>query len=168
MVKQAIVVLGLTSAFMLVMCHASDARTHRHHRHHVRHHHHPVDANGNLATVITSIGLTARVASSAREQFQKFIDAVELDGNKITDIGCFATHGHMRHSKHYRGLACDVMQQSRNVTAAFMYHVTEIAHQFGLEDGCEWHRKDCGHIEIPGPTVTVSARHHRHHRMATR
>ena len=54
-----------------------------------------------------------------------------------------------------------------------MYHVSDIAHKFGLTDGCEWGRNrgerytgpDCGHIEIrnDGPVRTASARRHRHH-----
>jgi hypothetical protein len=155
------------------------------------HHRHIADANGNsaFATLHTAAGLTAKVAASAANQFQGFIDAVEADiipdmgvgnfvetitikGNRISDLGCLARGGHMPHSKHYRGLACDFGQLKRNVsTDKFMYHVTEIAHEHGLTDGCEWGRRrgerftgpDCGHIEVPGPTRTMSASRHRHH-----
>lgn len=162
---------------------------------------HTIDANGNaaLAEIHTAAGLTAKVASYVREKFQAFIDAVEADtvpdtgagyfvdattikGNRITDIGCFDTHGHMPHSKHYRGLACDIGQIRRNVTTdKFMYHVASIAHRLGLTDGCEWARKrgerytgpDCGHIEVPATQIAAAkphrqyaSRHHRRHRYA--
>lgn len=140
-----------------------------------------VDANGNLVEVKTAAGLTARVAASVREKFQGFIDAIEIDhiepetgvftkGNRIKAIGCYARGGHMPGSKHYRGLACDIDQESRNVTSGFMYRVAAIAAKFGLTDGCTWARvrgerytgPDCGHVEVPGPTRTYSAK--RRHR----
>lgn len=128
--------------------------------HHYRHHHHwsrhyaykeRVDANGNpaLAIVHTANGLTSKVIASARDKFQGFINAIEAAGYKIKDFGCYSS-GHMPGSKHHWGGACDFDQRRRNVTAQFMYHVTAIAHQFGLVDGCEWHYRDCGHIEVPG------------------
>jgi hypothetical protein len=163
-------------------------RTHRHERARA-------DANGNAAyaTVHTASGLTAKVAASAQSRFQRFIDIVEADsfqdmgvgyfvdaktipGNRISDLGCLAHGGHMPLSKHYRGLACDFGQIKRNITTdKFMYHVSDIAHEVGLTDGCEWGRRrgerytgaDCGHLEVPGPTRvtrTASARRHHHRR----
>src|SRR5512139_879715 len=102
------------------------------------------------AKVHTSTGLTATVIASAKDKFQGFIDAVEAAGYKIGDMGC-KSWGHMRNSKHHWGGACDFDQKRRSVTAKFMYNVTSIAHRFGLTDGCTWHPKDCGHIEVPGP-----------------
>jgi len=50
------------------------------------------------------------------------------------------------------------MQKARNITAAFMYHVTDIARRHGLTDGAGWTGgrgryagPDAGHIEVPGP-----------------
>ena len=91
----------------------------RHHRRHrtARSHHRTIDASGNRAFEIvrTAEGLTAKVAASAKEKFQGFIDAVEADiipdmgvgyfvdakvikGNRISDIGCLS-RGHMPGSK---------------------------------------------------------------------
>jgi hypothetical protein len=149
-----------------------------------------VDANGNrsgYAKVHIANGDTATVIASAADRFQAFIDEVEADqipdvgagyfvetvkikGNRIGEIGCLSS-GHMRHSKHHWGGACDFSQLSRDrTTDKFMYHVTAIAHKHGLTDGCEWDNRDCGHIEVPGPnrlTRTASARHH-HRRYAGR
>lgn len=134
-----------------------------------RHHREVADANGNAtyAKVHTSTGLTATVIASAKDKFQGFINKVEEAGHKITDIGC-KSRGHQSDSKHHWGGACDIMQRSRNVTAAFMYHVTTIARQFGLVDGCTFKDRrgpDCGHIEVPGPNV---ARRNESYRMAAR
>ena len=153
-VKQLAVATALTILASCAIGAKAEARTrHHHHRHH---HHHNVDANGNVAslfaTVHTATGLTARVIASARDKFQGFIEALESDGHKISDIGCLS-RGHMRNSKHHWGGACDIDQTDRNRTSGFMYHVTAIAHRFGLVDGCEWSDRDCGHIEVPGPNT---------------
>lgn len=135
-------------------------RVHRHHNHIMYGEEHQrkakpkkdVDANGNKLYAVVHIanGQTSLVIASAKEKFQGFIDEVEAAGYKIADFGCKSS-GHMRNSKHHWGGACDFDQDKRNVTAKFMYHVTQIAHKFGLTDGCTWNGPDCGHIEVPGP-----------------
>lgn len=138
-----------------------------------KHRHDDMDANGNAlyATITTAKGLTATVIATAKEKFQGFINDVEKDfvnpeppfnvikGNRITGIACKSS-GHMPGSKHHWGGACDIGNQLRRnvVLDKFMYHVTEIAHKWGLTDGCTWGRQrrerftgpDCGHIEVPG------------------
>ena len=51
---------------------------------------------------------------------------------------------------HYRGLACDIDQSKRNVTAKFLY--TKEAHaiikEHGLDDGCDF--GDCGLLLVFG------------------
>jgi len=170
-----------------------EARYHKHRRHHRA----AVDANGNLAPVVTANGLVSKVAKPFQEKFQQFIKLVEADtvyperpdlnerGNRIHDIGCYARGGHMPRSKHYRGLACDIDQTKRNVTSSFMYHITPLAKLVGLTDGATWPRKvgerytgpDAGHIEVGNtliaenrPTRTYAARKHhgRKIRMARR
>jgi hypothetical protein len=158
-------IMAAIAAFLLAIALATPAEAkHRHKRHHRQ-----IDPNGNYLTVRTALGLTSKVIASAADKFQGFIDALEIDhiepetgeltkGNRITDIGCLSS-GHMRNSKHHWGGACDFMQERRNVTASFMYHVTHIAQRFGLTDGCIWSGRgryggpDCGHIEVPGPNV---------------
>jgi hypothetical protein len=178
------------------------ARVRHHHSHHAHHHRRgpSIDASGNLAlaTVVTADGLTAKVAAPVQEKFQQLIKLVEADtvyperpdlderGNRIKDIGCYTRGGHMPGSKHYRGLACDFDQTKRNVTSAFMYHVTPLAKLVGLTDGATWPRltherytgPDAGHIEVPSDGETISAtrhsrrhyahRHHRHYRRYAR
>lgn len=136
------------------------AQAHTHHRHHYRHHPTHLDPNGNSAYALihTATGKTARVIASARDKFQGFINALEAEGAKIRDVGCLSS-GHMPGSKHHWGGACDFDQRARNRTAGYMYHVTALAHRFGLTDGCEWHYRDCGHIEVPG---TNSPRHNQY------
>lgn len=147
-------------------------------------HPHSVDANGNragFAKVHIANGGSATVAAKFQEQFQAFIDEVESppdlgvgmfvdaqQGNRIGEIGCLS-RGHMRHSKHHWGGACDFSQLRRSVTTdKFMYHVANIAHRHGLTDGCEWSNKDCGHIEVPTGNYSgrhyASRHHHRHYR----
>lgn len=150
----------VTFALAAAMFASTGAIAQAHHRHY---HHATLDANGNYAIVRTASGLTARVIASAKNKFQGFINAVEAEGYRIRDIGCLSS-GHMHNSKHHWGGACDINQRSRNITSSFMYHVTAIAHRFGLTDGCEWHYRDCGHIEVP----TQVARHHYTHEYAAR
>lgn len=158
-----LVTLTLAASILLTFGAIARAHTRHHTKHHYKHHYsktysakrhaykEKIDANGNpaLAIVRTTNGLTSKVVASARDKFQGFIDAIEAAGYRIRDFGCYSS-GHMPGSKHHWGGACDFDQKRRNVTAKFMYHVTTIAHQFGLVDGCEWHYRDCGHIEVPG------------------
>lgn len=104
-----------------------------------------------------------RVAAAYAERFVGFINDLVKEGHHPRDIGC-ASGGHMANSKHHWGGACDIDQKSRNVTAAFMYHVTALAHAHGLTDGCEWGDRDCGHVEVPGATRVAYAHHHHQHR----
>jgi len=63
-------------------------------------------------------------------------------------VNCFARGGHVRHSLHYTGEACDFAQLGRNVVAPgarIMYHAHAILARWGLRDGCSFH--DCGHAD---------------------
>lgn len=102
---------------------------------------------GGIITVQTAAGIPIKVASSAAGKFQGFIADIVAAGYHPKEIGCYSW-GHMRHSLHHVGLACDFDQTARNRTVAFMYHVTAIAHRWGLFDGCEWRDRDCGHIQV--------------------
>ncbi len=62
-------------------------------------------------------------------------------------ITCQAS-GHMPHSLHHTGEACDFAQLSRNVVspgAGIMYHASSLIAAHGLRDGCSFH--DCGHVD---------------------
>jgi hypothetical protein len=101
------------------------------------------------ATIHTRQGM-ARVVAWARKQFQGFIDEVQSLGYRIGPPGCLSS-GHMRHSKHHWGGACDLfVQVARNRTRLRLppNHM-EIARRHGLIDGCMWRNPDCGHFEVP-------------------
>lgn len=156
---------ALAISIGLLLCGPTVASAKYHHpqRHHRNHRHHSAVARPGasaIKTVDTEAG-PIRVAAAYAERFVGFINALVADGYKPKEIGCFAARGHMPHSKHHWGGACDIDQRSRNKTAARMYHVTELAHQFKLTDGCEWRNPDCGHVEVPGGTRV--AHHRRRH-----
>ena len=135
-----LMILGLIST--------ADARHHHHHhRHYDTNYYHP---HGLVKVAVAGHRVT--VAASAASRFKGFIAALEKRGH-IRDIQCYSPTGHMWNSKHHWGGACDFDQRSRNVTARLMYHVTALAHQFGLRDGCEWRHPDCGHIEVPSVRI---------------
>jgi hypothetical protein len=63
-------------------------------------------------------------------------------------VHCYASGGHVRHSLHYTGEACDFAQLGRNRVASgarIMYHAHAILARWGLRDGCTFH--DCGHAD---------------------
>ncbi|HEX8809616.1 MAG TPA: hypothetical protein VF760_11545 [Xanthobacteraceae bacterium] len=93
-------------------------------------------------------------------RFREFINALPYTPRSVH---CFAAHGHVRHSLHHIGAACDIDQGRRNSTAAPMYHIAALAHQFGLRDGCSF--RDCGHVDIGlhRYPVTRIAHHKGHH-----
>lgn len=90
------------------------------------------------------------VAAAYAERFVGFFNALFAREGKLPEIGCYAPHGHMRNSLHHWGGACDVGQTARNVAWRAMYHVGDLARQFGLTDGCSWRNPDCGHVDVSG------------------
>jgi hypothetical protein len=63
-----------------------------------------------------STGHQTRVVAWARERFEGFIDEVQRHGYRVGAPGCLSS-GHMRHSKHRWGGACDLfVQVARNRT----------------------------------------------------
>lgn len=122
--------------------------------------HTPTHAQG-LTTIDGCANLRLRVASEAAHKFQAFFCALKREGHHIIKAGtaCQA-YGHMKGSKHDWGGACDIMQRARSKTVRFMYHVTKLAKSLDLVDGCTWHHRDCGHIEVPGSNRIARARHY--------
>jgi hypothetical protein len=109
------------------------------------------------------------VAAAYASRFVGFFNALFAREGKLPEIGCYAPRGHMRGSLHHWGGACDVGQTSRNVAWRAMYHVGDLARQFGLTDGCIWRNPDCGHVDVSGVGGGghyvhryASARRHRH------
>ena len=106
-----------------------------------------LDANGNRAggieTVQSALG-PITVNSSFAPRIEGFIRDLRALGYH-SSVHCYASHGHVRHSLHYSGQACDFGQSARNVAPRIMYHVAHLARKWGLRDGCSFH--DCGHID---------------------
>jgi hypothetical protein len=129
---------------------------HGHYRHYARtprHYGHFAKAPSHgLVTVETAAGIPITVSPRVAPKMQAFIQALVARGYHPRHITCFASHGHVRGSLHYRGEACDFDQGGWGRTASTMYHVASLVAQFGLRDGCTF--RDCGHIDS-GPPVTA-------------
>jgi hypothetical protein len=100
-------------------------------------------------------GQTIAVASAYADRFVGFFTALYRREGHLPEIVCLAS-GHMAHSLHHWGGACDVGQTARNVAWRAMYHVGALAAQFGLTDGCIWNHPDCGHVDVSG----IAPRHY--------
>jgi hypothetical protein len=91
------------------------------------------------------------VAAALVAPFQALIRSLEALGYAVGHPGCLST-GHMAHSLHHWGGACDLFDQTaRNVTRLHQPPPTvqvALARQHGLRSGCEFRRPDCGHFEI--------------------
>jgi hypothetical protein len=100
-----------------------------------------------MVTVHTAAGMSITVASSVAPKFEGFISDLVASGYQPKQVHCLASSGHVSHSNHYWGGACDFDQTGRGRTAARMYHVADLAKKWGLRDGCTF--SDCGHIDVP-------------------
>ena len=91
------------------------------------------------------------VAASVAARFAGLIADFVAHGYRPSEIGCYSPTGHVPHSLHHTGEACDFNQTGWNATDRFMYtaeaHRLILAH--GLRDGCDFRhpRKDCGHVD---------------------
>jgi hypothetical protein len=94
----------------------------------------------------TKAGHAYKVNAHSASRFKGFIHDLEANGRPIRVIGCYAKWGHIRHSYHHMGNACDIEQYGfGRTTYHAMYHIRGLAHKWGLRDGCEF--GDCGHID---------------------
>lgn len=118
-------------------------------------------AQAQLVTVSTKAG-PITVASSLANRFVGFINALPYTPRHVS---CFAKSGHVRHSRHYAGAACDVDQTGWGRTAGPMHHIGALAASFGLRDGCSF--GDCGHVDdgqiTGGRRAHYASRHHARH-----
>jgi len=76
-------------------------------------------------------------------------------------VHCYARGGHVRHSLHYTGEACDFAQLGRNRVASgarIMYHAHAILAHWGLRDGCTFH--DCGHADTGRTFAALTRRYY--------
>ena len=97
-----------------------------------------------MVTVSTAAG-PITVASHLAARFQALIADFVAAGYKPRHIGCLAHGGHVPHSRHYAGAACDFDQRGWGLTAPFMYHARAIIARHGFRDGCSFN--DCGHVD---------------------
>lgn len=107
--------------------------------------------HAGAATVCSSAGCS-RVVPWAKERFQGLIRELQDMGYAVGHPGCLGS-GHMRHSKHHWGGACDLFDQvARDRTRLRQPPPAvqiAVAARHGLRSGCAWHDRDCGHFEVP-------------------
>jgi hypothetical protein len=130
------------------------ARRHHHRYHHfARSSHRSRSANVDnqhsgfsLVTVHSAAGAITVNAAHVSQFVGAIADLVAAGFHG--PVHCYARGGHVRHSLHYTGEACDFAQLGRNRVAAgagIMYHAHAILAHWGLRDGCTFH--DCGHAD---------------------
>jgi hypothetical protein len=141
--------------FILVACAfafaaPAQAAAQKHHRHHHRRVHIAATPHGSLVREPLPDGQVITVARDFADRFTGFFAALFRLHERLPPVHCYAPTGHMRHSLHHWGGACDVGQKSRNKADPMMYHVRDLARQFGLTDGCTWRHPDCGHVDVSG------------------
>lgn len=143
--------------------HIRRVRHHWHHRrHHRRWHHRGVSRRWRrsgcvgachdyhppwrgLVRVHTAAGITITVSPQFAPKIEGFIRDLVASGYHPRRIHCYARSGHVRHSLHYTGNACDFDQRGWGLTDRMMYHVSGLAAKWGLRDGAEF--RDWGHID---------------------
>ncbi len=121
--------------------------------------------SGGLIHEKTAAGAIT-VAADAAEKFKGLIDSLKAIGFH-GDVHCYASGGHVTHSLHSTGHACDFAQTGKNKTVSIMYHSGALIRSFGLRDGCSF--GDCGHVDTGLAAErprhgTVVARNERRHR----
>lgn len=101
------------------------------------------------------------VAAAWEENFRGLFAEFLALGYDIGHPGCLSA-GHMRHSLHHSGRACDLFDQvARNRTALRQPPPTvqiEVARRHGLTAGCIWRNPDCGHFDVSGAGGYAMAR----------
>jgi tetratricopeptide (TPR) repeat protein len=143
---------------LLVFSIPAQARHYRHQPHHKVRTSAP-SSGAALVTVKTAAG-SITVAGHLAQRFKALIADLVAHGYRPRSVGCYASSGHVRNSRHYHGAACDFDQTGWGRTAPFMYHASAIIRKHGFRDGCDF--RDCGHIDdglslryaslpVPGP-----------------
>lgn len=148
---------------------AADAHARRHHH---RHHHFArsghrgrsahVDyrhGGSSLVTVKSAAGSITVNAGHASQFLGAIADLVAAGFRG--PVHCYARGGHVRHSLHYTGEACDFAQLGRNRVASgagIMYHAHTILTRWGLRDGCTFH--DCGHADTGRNFAALTRRYY--------
>jgi hypothetical protein len=151
-------VLAFALAVGVVAAATAEADAHAR-RHHHRYHHFARSSHRDrsaqvdyqhvgfsLVTVKSAAG-SITVNAAHVSQFLGAISDLVAAGFR-GPVHCYASGGHVRHSLHYTGEACDFAQLARNRVASgagIMYHAHAILARWNLRDGCTFH--DCGHAD---------------------
>ena len=147
---------------LLALVKTVEARHHHHHHRYAAFSHETAHAHGTPAL---------NVVATARESFHGLVTDLTAMGYNVGTPGCLSS-GHMRHSKHHWGGACDLFNQiARNRTALRQPPPAvqiAVAARHGLTSGCVWRSPDCGHFEVPTGGHVRLARSHEGHRYSSR
>lgn len=130
------------------------ARWRGHRRAYVRRASEPNDAreafSGGLAHVQTAVGIPITVSLAIKDRMLALIEEMKAIGYVPHSIGCFAAHGHVPHSRHHSGNACD-FDGSLSVARFFRTEQAEqLIAKHGLHSGCDYvlhGTRDCGHVD---------------------
>jgi hypothetical protein len=123
----------------------------------------PIPSYGlNLSRIVVASGHKITVASHLASRWKALIDDFVVAGYKPRNIGCFTTSGHVPHSRHYAGAACDFDQRGWGLTVPFMYRAHKIIVKHGFRDGCDFN--DCGHVDDGLPLHRHGSLHRHRHR----
>ena len=147
-----------TAMFVIGVGNVGTAQAHTRLHHAQRHHHYSSRSHGSYshgiykcADCVVRDTLAGIVSVSARNA-NRFVGVI----NDLWNAGfrgpvhCAASGGHVRHSRHYSGNACDFAQTGWGKTKPIMYHreAAAIIAKYGLTNGCSFH--DCGHVGTDG------------------
>ena len=140
-------------ALVLLFSTSVEAR-HHHYHHHVRHHRHVhyfTPPGLDLVTVQTSANKQIVVARHLATRFQSLISDLTAAGYHPHSIHCFSLTGHVRHSLHHIGAACDF--DGSLSRSAFMRSsiANRIIVKNRFRNGCTFYSsrvRDCGHVDI--------------------
>jgi hypothetical protein len=159
----------IAAAALCALASPAFAAHHHHHRHIAsRHYWTGGDSSEDSIVTVETIAGPIRVASRLADRFRSLISDFAAAGYHPRHIGCFATGGHVRGSRHYVGAACDFDQRGWGRTVAFMYtaraHAIIVAN--GFRDGREF--RDQGHVDDGAPLSRVAYHHSYRHHYASR
>lgn len=123
---------------------------------------------GGLVTVKTAIGQVITVSASIKDRMLAFIADLPAHGYTPRRVSCYASGGHVTHSRHYSGNACDF---DGSISIAPFFRTAEaekLIRAHGLHSGCDYvlHGvRDCGHVD---DRVGFAGRKHRRRQVARR
>lgn len=133
----------------------------------------PADAASSTLTFRTNPRLHPQVNPAFQPSMQCLVDKLEAQGVKVVNYrgygtACYGSRAFSR-SLHFRGLACDVMQKSRDLTLLTQYMaksaINQLAASCNVVSGGIWpgpprppsHGSDLGHFQIRSASRSVQS-----------